>query len=414
MTVKTELIEAVKAASGINIKGSTLKAEAYLKIPGVEKAKRDSFRFPLTLDGLHKAIAWKISTIEAWRYGKVLEPSLIGACTMKVAHELADNDAKGWSTLDTDWRFTAPAHAWQFVEFVGENKKIDSVTYSDLEKFRKMLKARKTGRENNTLKAATVNKYLLCVHKMFETARKHGRYSLDGTKVIPEFPYMSIKSDNSRRCFEYDYDEKGLIITNEEEHFYNLCDKFGSKYLELKLLVQLGINTGMRKGEILKLKCNNINFRRSEINIPAKITKANKDRTVTMNNTTKAIIQYFVSNRVGTQPLIVSKYEAYLERDKVKSNGKHIWDASKIIKYFNKIRDLMGLTDDPNFCFHSTRHTHITRLLEQSVPPHVVQAWVGHKSIETTMKYVTSNMKFIADCANQIEQHPATKKANGL
>ena len=117
MTLKTELFEAVKAASGINIKGSTLKAEAYLKLPSEEKARRDSFRFPLTLDGLHKAIAWKTSTVEAWRDGKVVEKTLVGAVTLKEAHELADSDARGWSSLETNWRTVAPARAWKCVEF---------------------------------------------------------------------------------------------------------------------------------------------------------------------------------------------------------------------------------------------------------------------------------------------------------
>ena len=68
----------------------------------------------------------------------------------------------------------------------------------------------------------------------------------------------------------------------------------------------------------------------------------------------------------------------------------------------------MGLESDPDFTFHSSRHTHITRLLEQRVPPHTVQKWVGHSSIETTMNYVTSNMDFVGNCAEEIAKHPAT------
>jgi len=47
--------------------------------------------------------------------------------------------------------------------------------------------------------------------------------------------------------------------------------------------------------------------------------------------------------------------------------------------------------------------------------PHVVKEWVGHANIETTILYVTSNMKFISDCANQIATPPpATLKVKGL
>ena len=68
----TELLEAVKAAPNINIRGKKLKAEAFLKV------KDNNFRayesFPLTLNGLHKAIEWKTETIQAWKDGRVSPP----------------------------------------------------------------------------------------------------------------------------------------------------------------------------------------------------------------------------------------------------------------------------------------------------------------------------------------------------
>ncbi len=133
-----------------------------------------------------------------------------------------------------------------------------------------------------------------------------------------------------------------------------------------------------------------------------------------MNDIIRPIIKYFVSNRIGNLPFVQSKYEAFLERDKIKNNGKHIWDASKITKYFNKVRKAMGLEKDSNFVFHSSRYTNITRLLESGEYPTTVQQWVGHKSIETTMGYVTTNMNFIGKCAESITKHPATIAAGAV
>ena len=407
----TELIAAVKAAPNINIRGKKLKAEAFLKVE--DKHFRTYETFPLTLSGLHKAIEWKTATIQAWKDGKTA-PKNFGSCTLQEALDLTDTDAKGWSHLTTNHRTTAPARAQVGVDFIGRNKSIDKVTPTDLENFRKHLTTLTRGKKNKKLAPTTINQYLMMLHKIFETARKRGRYSLDGTKVIPDFPYMDSEGDDHRRCFEYDFDDDGTVLINEEADFYKICDSWGAKFTELKYLVQIGIHTGMRKGEILKLKCSDFNFRRSEIIIPKAITKAKKKRVVRMNDDIKPIIKYFISNRIGNQPFIQSKYDAFLDRDKRKGNGMHIWDASKIIKYFNKVRTAMGLGKDTNFTFHSSRYTNITRLLEQGEYPTTVQQWVGHKSIETTMGYVTTNMNFVGKCAEAITKHPATIAAGAV
>lgn len=406
----TELIAAVKAAPNINIRGKKLKAEAFLKVE--DKNFRTYESFPLTLSGLHKAIEWKTATIQAWKDGKTA-PKNFGSCTLQEALDLTDTDAKGWSHLKTNHRTTAPARAQIGVDKIGCNKQIDTVTATDLEDYRKYLATLTRGKKNKKLAPSTINQYLMMLHKCFETARKRGRYSLDGTKVIPDFPYMDTDGEENRRCFEYDIDDEGTVLTNEEAEFYQICDSWGAKFTELKYLVQIGIHTGMRKGEMLKLKCRDFNFRRSEITIPKGITKAKKTRHVKMNDDIRPIVKYFISNRIGNQPFIKSQYPAYLKRDQRKGNGKHIWDASKIIKYFNQVRKAMGLEKDPDFTFHSSRYTNITRLLETEHPT-MVQKYVGHRSIETTMGYLTTNHNLISKCAEAITKHPATIAAGAV
>ena len=57
---------------------------------------------------------------------------------------------------------------------------------------------------------------------------------------------------------------------------------------------------------------------------------------------------------------------------------RHEWDrAAKAI----------GLGDDPEFVFHTCRHTYATRLVEANVNLTVIQRLMGHKRIETTMRY---------------------------
>jgi hypothetical protein len=47
----------------------------------------------------------------------------------------------------------------------------------------------------------------------------------------------------------------------------------------------------------------------------------------------------------------------------------------------------LGLQDDGDFVFHVCRHTCATRLLDAGVHLLVMKEWLGHKNIETTMRY---------------------------
>jgi len=52
-----------------------------------------------------------------------------------------------------------------------------------------------------------------------------------------------------------------------------------------------------------------------------------------------------------------------------------------------KARKAMGLMDDKDFVFHACRHTRVTRLVEAGIDIRVVKEMLGHKRIETTMRY---------------------------
>ena len=47
----------------------------------------------------------------------------------------------------------------------------------------------------------------------------------------------------------------------------------------------------------------------------------------------------------------------------------------------------MGLTKDDQFVFHATRHTCATRMVDASINIFVIKEWMGHKRIETTLRY---------------------------
>lgn len=55
--------------------------------------------------------------------------------------------------------------------------------------------------------------------------------------------------------------------------------------------------------------------------------------------------------------------------------------------YWNRLRAHMGREDDKDFVPHMLRHTCATRLVQAGVDLPRVQKWMGHKSIQVTMRY---------------------------
>lgn len=69
---------------------------------------------------------------------------------------------------------------------------------------------------------------------------------------------------------------------------------------------------------------------------------------------------------------------------------------------------LAGGTED--FVFHSCRHTRATRLLEAGVDLPIIQAMLGHKHIETTMRYAHVKASNIENAMEKMGEY--TRLAN--
>ena len=63
------------------------------------------------------------------------------------------------------------------------------------------------------------------------------------------------------------------------------------------------------------------------------------------------------------------------------------YDNMWIRTRWDRVREFMGLSDDEQFVPHMLRHTCATRLARGGTSLRVVKEWMGHASIQTTMRY---------------------------
>lgn len=122
------------------------------------------------------------------------------------------------------------------------------------------------------------------------------------------------------------------------------------------------VDTGMRVGELLGLPARDINLSTNLITIW--INKADKPRSVPMTDRVRAILE----------PRLKKERLFALTQEQIGQAWKHVRLHTK--------------NSDPDFVPHALRHTCATRLLESGVDIYTVKEWLGHKTIQTTLRYV--------------------------
>lgn len=405
--VNKELITIVGNTDGLIVRGNKIKAEVRIRNPKFSKGKS----FNLTMDGYHEATKWRAELIDRVKNGKPIKEAT--SITIKQAVELTDKDPDvGWSNSSSNWCQIGFQKALMAVDFFKPNTLLEDIDLKKIKEYKTHLKSLEKGRDNKTLKESTINKYLDALNKVFKLADELGKFSSNPAIRPPKITKLNHdSSESAHRGFIFD-SEQGI---NEEKDFYEVCNTFGSKFIELKKLIRIGVLTGMRCMEILTLKCMDVNLSRKTIRIKSTNTKSKKSRTIAFDDECKQLLKYFMGSRVGNQLVIVSKYDAFLERDKKKKTtlGKHVWNNSKIDRYFARVKKQLGIAD-PDLTFHSSRNTFILRGLESGKKPYIMQQIVGHSNIETTMGYVSKQLRLVSDSELKTYKHEANSANVGL
>jgi integrase len=140
----------------------------------------------------------------------------------------------------------------------------------------------------------------------------------------------------------------------------------------------IALSTGARRGEILGMEWQNLNWTRSTITIEKTISEI-KGRAVVTSPKTKT------SRRVIVLPKVVID----LLKENKKSSG-FIFQSEALtpISPRNLLRDfysILATLDIPKIRFHDLRHTAATILLTKDVHPKKVQELLGHASIVQTL-----------------------------
>ena len=218
------------------------------------------------------------------------------------------------------------------------------ITPLKVERFRK--ERLKTGNSKSTC-----NRHLALMKRLFNVAIEEG--------YTEENPVQKVKLYS-----EKDTLKERILRASEEAELMEKCSDY------LKPIITVALNTGMRLGEILNLKWNNIDLKARRIRVEK--TKSGKVRFIPINDT---LFYELRRLRNGQSPFVFFNPETM----------KPYVDLKRGFKAACRRAGIEGMR------FHDLRHTFATRLIENGIDIETVRDLLGHHSITVTQRYTHSN-----------------------
>ncbi|MDI7817629.1 tyrosine-type recombinase/integrase [Clostridioides difficile] len=217
-------------------------------------------------------------------------------------------------------------------------------------------------------------------------------------KFIKENPMFYIKVP--KNAIENKENNKLKIITLDE--FNTIVKKYNKEHY-MNIVLNIGFSTGMRAGEVLGLRWEDIDFKNKIIKVRHtlidkgsgifELTTPKTDSSVRDIQIGDSLIKSLKEKKIEQKELKLKYGQWYFDSDWVctKKNGSQV-TLHSLKNMSRSINRELGI----DFNFHSLRHTHATMLLEAGANIKDIQKRLGHNKIATTMdtySHVTNKMK---------------------
>lgn len=261
-------------------------------------------------------------------------------------------------------------------------KRVRDITYGDLEKYRLQRirtpvivgrNTRGTTKPGNPISRqrsiASVHRELSLLRRILNVARRN--------KWIAENPFEL----GEPLIRPGDEKPRERILRRDEEQ--KLLDACTGERMHLKPLLICALDTGMRRGEMLKMKWADIDFEARLIIIHSFNTKTERQRVVAMTGRLTQALEALWNVSVKNPDALVFG---------IKTSPKSA---------FNSAKKIAGIT---NLHFHDLRHTALTRLAQRNMSLSEVGRIGGHTQERTTYRYINADMETARRAAAMLDE----------
>ena len=218
-----------------------------------------------------------------------------------------------------------------------------------------------------SLSAATCNRYLSLLHRMFSLACQWGYLERNPAKVVKKY-----REDNQRHRY-LSADELRRFLAALEGHTNRVVSG----------LFRFLLSTGLRKGEAMALRWQDVDMEREMIFINKSKTKR---RMVVINAVAKGVIQDMEALRRNGHPYVFPG----------RGPGSPVCNPNKAFRAILKAAKI----DDCRI--HDLRHSFASCVINGGATLYTVQALLGHSSPQMTARYAHLTSETIREAAESV------------
>jgi integrase/recombinase XerC len=210
-------------------------------------------------------------------------------------------------------------------------------------------------------------------------------------KLIEVSPLLKHKALKTEKKLQIPFSEKELVEalsqkTNSED-FQEIRDR---------LIVELFYASGMRRTELIHLKCSNVNLAGSTLKV---LGKRNKERILPVLPMVLEQLRLYIEKRSLLEGLVDEDY-LFLTKKGLKLSDSFVYRL--INSYFSTVSEKVKKSP------HILRHTFATHLLNNGADLNSVKELLGHSSLASTQIYTHSSLSELKKVYNKA--HPRNKK----
>ena len=230
-------------------------------------------------------------------------------------------------------------------------QRLDSFDPQHLYEFMSHLETTPTPRKPHGCSPATTNRYVACLSSVFKHAEE--------MRLIDHAPKV-----NFRKISKHEQHKRRFLSDRELDALLGYLAGLPEDYRFVREFVIIGINTGMRLGEIRSLDPDNIEHDKNGAWLVLERTKNGDDR------------------RVPANELVLEALAKLDNRPALHFREHPFYDAMRAARQ-------AIAPNDETFVFHSLRHTAASTMANDlQINTILIARLLGHKSLKTTEGYV--------------------------
>jgi integrase len=248
----------------------------------------------------------------------------------------------------------------QVIPYFGANTKVSQITAESIRRWEQHLTSEKVARIDGTRSAATVNRLFALLRRLLRLCKKWGH--------LRDVPHFEMAKEPPGRI---------RFLTREEaQRLLDACrGKERRKHNpHLASIVVLALHSGMRRGEILALTWERVDFSRGVLVLDQ--TKNGRRREVPMSETVYGVLSEI--RKAQAVDDVLPTHGPVFRHRRTGARMHEINNGFAVVAREAKLAD---------FRFHDLRHTCASWLVQDGASLQEVKEILGHRDLTMTLRY---------------------------